>query len=73
MKTFPVYVQTKDRVCSRKKPYPSEAAADSQIRQFHPGDFNIHAYECPYCDRWHIGHESSKASRMRAAAGKGRE
>jgi hypothetical protein len=51
-----VYAQTKDRVCSRKMKYPSEAAADSQIRQYHSGDSSMTSYECKFCGKWHIGH-----------------
>lgn len=50
------YVQTKDRVCSRKKKFPSLPAAESQIRQFHVGDLMMRAYECQYCGKFHVGH-----------------
>lgn len=50
-----VYAQTKDRVCSRKRKFPSFPAAESEIRRLAlVGELN--AYECPYCSKFHIGH-----------------
>ena len=47
--------RTKDRECASKKKYPSMAAAESEVRRLRSRD-PMHAYECPFCPKFHIGH-----------------
>lgn len=55
------------RECERKKRYPDANAAqraaygvarwNSQRMMFaSAADMNMHAYHCPHCGGWHIGH-----------------
>lgn len=55
------------RCPSRKVPYlkaqHARAAASRFRRRF--GNVGMHAYRCPHCDFWHIGH---RAGTKRSAA-----
>lgn len=42
--------------CRRKVVYLRKKQALAAIAEHHPGDPDIHPYNCPYCRNWHIGH-----------------
>ena len=44
------------RTCLRKRSYRSKKEAGHVVgRHALEGDV-VHAYQCPYCKRWHVGH-----------------
>lgn len=50
------------RPCWRKQRWPSEKAAEAQMRSILKRDKSkdparINTYECPYCGEWHVGHK----------------
>ena len=45
------------RVCQAKRAYPSKAVALASLFHHPPEDRDgLHAYCCPLCHRWHLGH-----------------
>ena len=48
--------RTKDiRACRRKRKYSWKEAQIRALRQNAKGEY-LHAYECPVCGGWHVGH-----------------
>lgn len=49
---------TRGRTCANKVAYNSKHEANEHVswrkRKF--GAIHIHAYKCPYCKLWHVGH-----------------
>lgn len=47
------------RVCKSKKPYDTlfEAEVEASKRNWEVLHENIHAYKCPFCNVYHIGHK----------------
>ena len=45
------------RTCLRKVKHRSMAAAEREASRLGKG---VHAYKCPYCRKWHTGHETKR-------------
>jgi len=45
------------KMCGRKRAYASRKAAKQATKRVprHTRP-NLHAYRCPYCGAWHVGH-----------------
>lgn len=44
------------RTCTRKRAYDTRKQAQTVVhRHAREGDV-VHAYRCPWCRRWHVGH-----------------
>ena len=58
----PRYSGSRYRCCARKRAYGSRSAhrAARVLREAQGQD--VHAYACPYCHRWHVGHEATVLS-----------
>ena len=50
------------RTCARKTTY-GESAAHTAARKLRDAKAeDVHAYPCPYCCRWHVGHKAALMS-----------
>lgn len=47
--------------CGNKKRHLDQASADRSVAILNKGGNYFNSYECPYCNRWHIGHIIRKA------------
>ena len=43
------------RTCWRKVTHDSHGSAAREAKRLRNG---VHAYQCPYCHAWHVGHSS---------------
>ncbi len=43
------------RGCWRKVKHVSKSSAEREAQRIGGG---VHAYRCPYCRQWHVGHSS---------------
>lgn len=50
---LPRFIWVRYRTCWRKVKHYSKARADAEARRLGGG---THAYQCPYCGEWHVGH-----------------
>ena len=49
------------KACDRKKRYASKAEAEGAIRDCRRhGSPDLHCYQCPYCNGWHLTHKPAK-------------
>ena len=52
--------QTRFYMCDRKKRYKAKKNAENQLKFMRKKGIIIpmdaHAYQCPYCSGWHLGH-----------------
>lgn len=55
----PHHTGSRYRACARKRAYGEKAAhrAARQLRDAQGQD--VHAYPCPHCRRWHVGHQAA--------------
>lgn len=54
------------RRCWPKEPHATRGAADAQLRSIlkrglAKDEERIHVYRCPFCRRWHVGHDHADA------------
>ena len=56
------------RMCLRKKAYPTELDAKRDLRAFLRREKNLDYYACDWCDCWHIGHKISKTNMKKLRA-----
>lgn len=46
------------KACERKKRYASRVEAEAAIRDCRRhGSRDLHCYQCPYCNGWHLTHK----------------
>ena len=53
------------RICARKDPYPTAAAADETLQRirlspYRAIDPEVRPYRCAACNQWHLGHPKEK-------------
>lgn len=47
------------KACERKKRYASRTEAEAAIRDCkRHGSRDLHCYQCPYCNGWHLTHKA---------------
>lgn len=47
------------KACERKKRYLTRSEAESAIRDCkRHGSRDLHCYQCPYCNGWHLTHKA---------------
>jgi len=59
------------KACIRKARHDTRAEATEAARVRTAGRFWMHAYPCPHCSGWHIGHPTAtqrRAARLARAA-----
>lgn len=49
-------VYKKRKQCENKRKHPDKASADRSVNILNNAGNNFYSYECPYCQRWHVGH-----------------
>jgi len=55
--TDPKFPGRPERTCTSKRAYGERAAwRAARVLRDAQGEA-VHAYSCPYCRRWHVGHE----------------
>ncbi len=48
------------KACLRKVRHDSHAAAETTAKVTTRGRHRLHAYHCPHCTGWHIGHPTGR-------------
>jgi hypothetical protein len=56
------------KACTGKARHDSQADATEAARVQTAGRFWMHAYPCPFCAGWHIGHPTARQRRAARAA-----
>lgn len=56
------------KACARKARHGTRAEATEAARVQTRGRFWMHAYRCPFCAGWHIGHPTARQRRAARAA-----
>jgi hypothetical protein len=59
------FIDLEERQCKNKKKFLSRKDAKRSARRRFADYRDMHAYKCPWCDNWHVGHKPGKPKKYK--------